>query len=153
MQEKLASVSRQEYLWYQFLLLVVYPWFAWWATSVTFLGIQFADSELWNMWIEKIRRGVLQVETDGELRFVEPSFAQRIQLLWTFRNFNVLPEHVLNQHERQLIGQLCQRSRPVRRGVDTAMPGPIIGILELNKSVASRKKAPQSTIAQTRNSA
>ncbi len=52
------------------------------------------------MWMQKIRRGVLQVETDGGLRFVEPSFGQRLQLLWTFRNFSVLSEHVLNQHER-----------------------------------------------------
>ena len=92
------------------------------------------------MWIEKIRRGVLQVEADGGLRLVEPSFGQRLQLLWTFRNFKVLSEDVLNQHERQLMGQLCQKSWPVRRGADTAISGPIIGILELNKSARPRKK-------------
>lgn len=118
-----------------------------------FSAFSFADSELWNMWIEKIRRGVLQVETDGELRFAEPSFTQRLQLLWTFRNFSVLPEHVLNQHERQLMGQLYQKSRPVQRGIETGMPGPIIGILELHKSVAPRKKPPRVAVVQTRNSA
>ena len=104
------------------------------------------------MWMQKIRRGVLQVETDGGLRFVEPSFGQRLQLLWTFRNFNILSEDVLNQHERQLIGQLCQKSRPVRNGVDTTLPGPIIGILELHKSAMLRKKAPQGASVSHRNS-
>jgi len=105
------------------------------------------------MWIEKIRRGVLQVETDGGLRFVKPSLGQRIQLLWTFRNFSVLPEDVLKPHERELVGELCLRSSPVRRGDDTAMAGPIIGILELNKPSVPRKKGPQSALASHRNSA
>ncbi len=105
------------------------------------------------MWIEKIRRGVLQLETDGGLRFVKPSFGQRLQLLWTFRNFTVLPEDVLNPHERQLMGRLCQRSCPVQRGTDAIMPGPIIGILELSKPEFARKKAPQNTLSSRRNSA
>ena len=105
------------------------------------------------MWIEKIRRGVLQLETDGGLRFVKPSFGQRLQLLWTFRNFNVLPEDVLNPHERQLMGRLCQKSRPLQRGTDTSIPGPIIGILELSKPGFARKKAPQSALRSRRNSA
>jgi hypothetical protein len=108
------------------------------------------------MWIQKIRRGVLQVETDAGLRYVEPSFGQRLQLLWTFRNFSILSEDVLNQHERQLMGELCKKSLPVRNGVDIAMPGPIIGILELNRSARSamlRKKATQSVNGTQRNSA
>jgi hypothetical protein len=56
------------------------------------------------MWIEKIRRGVLQVTTDAGLLYVQPSLLEKIQLLWTFRNFRVLPEEVLTQHERQFIG-------------------------------------------------
>jgi hypothetical protein len=107
------------------------------------------------MWIQKIRRGVLQVETDAGLRYVEPSFGQRLQLLWTFRNFNVLSEDVLNQHERQLVGELCRNLRPVRngRGIDATMPGPIIGILELNRSAMIRKKMPRSLDGAQRNSA
>jgi hypothetical protein len=108
------------------------------------------------MWIQKIRRGVLQVETDAGLRYVEPSFGQRLQLLWTFRNFSILSEDVLNQHERQLMGELCQKSRPVRNGVDAAMPGPIIGILELNRSAKAammRKRSAQSVNGARRNSA
>ena len=105
------------------------------------------------MWMEKIRRGVLQLETDGGLRFVKPSLGQRLQLLWTFRNFNVLPEDVLRPHERQLMVRLCQKSRPVRRGDDTAMPGPIIGILELGRPRFTTKKAPQSALTSRRNSA
>lgn len=105
------------------------------------------------MWMQKIRRGVLQVETDAGLRFVEPSFGQRLQLLWTFRNFNILSEDVLNQHERQLIGELCRNLRPVRNGTDATMRGPIIGILELHRSQMPGKKVPQGVNGARRNSA
>jgi hypothetical protein len=107
------------------------------------------------MWIQKIRRGVLQVETDAGLRYVEPSFGQRLQLLWTFRNFSILSEDVLNQHERQLMGELCRNLRPVRNGngMDGTMPGPIIGILELNRSAMMRKKTPHGVNGVHRNSA
>jgi len=57
---------------------------------------------------DKICRGVLAVETDCGVRYVQPSLCQRIRLLWTFRNFRGLPEEVLHRHERALIDSLCR---------------------------------------------
>ena len=66
------------------------------------------------MWMEKIRHGVLQISTDTGPRYVTPSFAERIQLLWMFRNFHILPQQVLSRHERQLIEMLCSEQRLAR---------------------------------------
>jgi hypothetical protein len=63
------------------------------------------------MWMEKIRHGVLQISTDSGPRYVAPSFVERIQLLWMFRNFQILPQQVLSRHERQLIEMLCTEER------------------------------------------
>lgn len=63
------------------------------------------------MWIEKIRRGVLQVSTDHGPRYVNPSLLERVQLVWMFRNFNILNPEVLNQHERTLVETLCAERR------------------------------------------
>lgn len=63
------------------------------------------------MLLEKIRRGVLHVATETGTHSIEPSLLEKLLLLWTFRNFRVLPEEVLTQSERQFIGQLCERSR------------------------------------------
>jgi hypothetical protein len=60
---------------------------------------------------EKIFRGVLAVQTDWGVRYVRPSLFERIQLLWTFRNFHLLPEEVLRRHERALIDSLCRSGR------------------------------------------
>lgn len=66
------------------------------------------------MWMEKIRHGVLQISTDTGPRYVAPSFVERIQLLWMFRNFHILPQQVLSRHERQLIEMLCTEQRLAR---------------------------------------
>jgi len=63
------------------------------------------------MLIEKICRGVLAVETQCGIRYVQPSLCQRIRLTWTFRNFRVLPESVLKRHERALIDSLCRNGK------------------------------------------
>jgi hypothetical protein len=63
------------------------------------------------MWMEKIRHGVLQISTDTGPRYVSPSFVERVQLLWMFRNFHILPQQVLSRHERQLIEMLCTEER------------------------------------------
>ena len=60
---------------------------------------------------EKLFHGVLAVETDWGVRYVYTSLLQRIRLLWTFRNFDVLPEAVLNRHERALIHSLCRSGK------------------------------------------
>jgi hypothetical protein len=63
------------------------------------------------MLIEKICRGVLAVETDYGVRYVQPSLLERIRLSWTFRNFRVLPESVLHRHERLLVESLCRNGK------------------------------------------
>jgi hypothetical protein len=84
------------------------------------------------MFMEKIRRGVLQIHiedaTDTDIRYVEPSLAERLQLLWTFRNFNILYEEILTAHERHLIAQLCAQERTSQVDPLTAC---IIGTVEL----------------------
>jgi hypothetical protein len=63
------------------------------------------------MLIDKICRGVLAVETDCGTRYIKPSLLERVRLTWTFRNFHVLPEEVLNRHERALIDSLCRKGK------------------------------------------
>ena len=83
------------------------------------------------MLIEKIRRGVLQVTTEAGTHYVEPSLLEKLLLLWTFRNFRVLPEEVLTEHERQFIGQLCERSRmQTALAGELAEPSCVIGTVD-----------------------
>jgi hypothetical protein len=83
------------------------------------------------MLIEKIRRGVLQVTSETGTHYVEPSLLEKLLLLWTFRNFRVLPEEVLTDHERQFIGQLCERSRMQKTELgDHADPDRVIGTVD-----------------------
>ena len=94
------------------------------------------------MWIEKIRRGVLQVSTDHGPRYVNPSLLERVQLVWMFRNFNILNPEVLTQHERGLIRVLCAERRllSARRA-----GGPerlcIIGMVEPEQAVERKRPA------------
>ena len=59
------------------------------------------------MWIEKLFAGVLRVLTPLGSRYIRPSLAQRIYLLWVFRHFHVLPLQVLTPRQRRLIDALC----------------------------------------------
>ena len=63
------------------------------------------------MWIEKIRHGVLEVQSENGLRYVRPSLGERIRLLWTFRNFQLLPHQVLNQRELALVAGLLESGK------------------------------------------
>ncbi len=63
------------------------------------------------MWMEKIRRGMLEVQTDSGLVYLRPSLGERVRLLWTFRNFQLLPQKVLNQRELTLVAALLQRGK------------------------------------------
>ncbi len=59
------------------------------------------------MILDKIRRGVLEVTNGGGARYYELSLPARLQLLWTFRNFTVLPEGVLSEGERRIVSRIC----------------------------------------------
>lgn len=68
---------------------------------------------------------------------VSPSFAERIYLLWTFRNFPRLPKEVLNRHQRELIERLG-RTAVVRQRAPVARTS-LIGAVENVELLPERK--------------
>ena len=88
------------------------------------------------MWLEKLFTGVLRVLTPLGARYIQPSFAQRIYLLWIFRNFNVLPLQVLTPRQRRVIDALCVEPRFVPLSESDGWEAPIIGILERRPPIA-----------------
>ena len=61
------------------------------------------------MWMEKLSHGVLRVLTPLGPRYLNPSFAQRLYLLWIFRNFDTLPVKVLSRRQQRRIDAMCAR--------------------------------------------
>ena len=59
------------------------------------------------MWLEKLSLGVLRVLTPLGPRYVNPSFVQRLYLLWIFRNFHTLPVKVLSPRQQKRIDMIC----------------------------------------------
>jgi hypothetical protein len=97
------------------------------------------------MLIDKICRGVLAVETDCGVRYVQPSLLERIRLLWAFRNFHLLPEEVLNRHERALIDALRRNGRVLaNRNGHGDLSLRCIGTVE--RSVPRPQPQPKSTV-------
>ena len=83
------------------------------------------------MWMEKLARGVLRVLTPLGPRYIEPSFWQKVQLLWIFRNFEVLPLQVLNARQQRLIDDLCAEQRFVALSHSLLVEdAPILGTVE-----------------------
>jgi hypothetical protein len=82
------------------------------------------------MWIEKLAGGVLQVDTPIGPRYVQPTFKQRLYLLWIFRNFPSLPQQVLRPAERRLIDRLWSENKFVSMSVMDAPNQPVIGTIE-----------------------
>ena len=82
------------------------------------------------MWIDKLADGVLQVETPIGSRYLQPSFLQRASLLWTFRNFDSLPQQVLSAREQRLIDELWRERRFVPVAPISGHEKPIIGKIE-----------------------
>jgi len=60
------------------------------------------------MWLEKLIRGMLRVQTPLGPRYVNPSFWQRLYLLWLFRNFPTLPVKVLSVRQQQRMERMCR---------------------------------------------
>jgi hypothetical protein len=88
------------------------------------------------MWMEKLSYGVLRVLTPLGPRYLNPSFWQRLYLLWIFRNFETLPVKVLSQRQQRRIESMCARYGFVsvlERGV---MDTPLLGTLEQRPPVA-----------------
>jgi hypothetical protein len=59
------------------------------------------------MWLEKLSHGVLRVLTPMGPRYVRPSLAERVYLLWVFRNFSTLPVKVLSERQQSWINRVC----------------------------------------------
>ena len=82
------------------------------------------------MWIEKLARGVLELDTPLGPRYVQPNLVQRAFLLWTFRNFFSLPQPVLRPWERRLIDRLLGEDRFLSLSAAGAVDRPVIGKVE-----------------------
>ena len=82
------------------------------------------------MWIEKLSRGVLELDTTIGPRYVEPNLLQRAYLIWTFRNFFSLPQQVLRPWELRLIDRLWGENRFVSLSAAGAPDKPVIGRIE-----------------------
>jgi len=82
------------------------------------------------MWIEKLARGVLELDTPIGPRYLQPNVVQRAYLLWTFRNFFSLPQPVLRPWERRLVDRLWDENRFVSLSVAGAVDRPVIGKIE-----------------------
>ena len=97
------------------------------------------------MWLEKLFTGVLRVLTPLGARYIQPSFAQRIYLLWIFRHFKVLPLQVLTSRQRRVIDALCVEPRFVPPTEKDGWEPSIIGTLERRPPAAPATNRPQVT--------
>lgn len=61
--------------------------------------------------LEKLTRGVLHVSFATGLSYVRPTFMERVRLVWLFRNFRILPYHVLPPRQKAWISTLCDGKR------------------------------------------
>jgi hypothetical protein len=89
------------------------------------------------MWMEKVFHGVLRVLTPLGPRYLNPSFAQRLYLLWIFRNFGTLPVKVLNPRQQRRIEAMCARRGFVSvLELDGLVDTPLLGTLEQRPPIA-----------------
>jgi hypothetical protein len=65
------------------------------------------------MLLNKLESGFLLFQTQQGLVAVEPSFWQRVYLLWTFRNFRQLSLPLLNPRQTALINSLFRQHAAV----------------------------------------
>ncbi len=93
------------------------------------------------MWMEKLFAGVLRVLTPLGPRYIRPSLAQRIYLLWVFRNFQVLPLQVLTRRQRRVIDELCVEPRFVSLTDPDGWEAPILGTLERRPPISQGSHA------------
>ena len=82
------------------------------------------------MLLDKLVDGVLQVESPIGPRYIRPTFLQRASLVWTFRNFESLPQAVLSGREQRMIDHLCREHRFVPAVGAAGSEMPVIGKIE-----------------------
>jgi hypothetical protein len=94
------------------------------------------------MWIDKLSDGVLCVLTPLGPRYIKPTFAQRVYLLWIFRHFQTLPLQVLSARQQNLVARLYAAQRFV--GLSQAHEdAPILGTLERRPPVEATALPPR----------
>jgi hypothetical protein len=82
------------------------------------------------MW-EKLAGGVLRVVTPLGPRYINPSFLQRVYLVWIFRHFATLPHQVLRSRQQKMIDRLCTSHASVsRRPLNGGEEAPLVGTVE-----------------------
>jgi hypothetical protein len=97
------------------------------------------------MWMEKLSLGVLRVLTPLGPRYLNPSFVQRLYLLWIFRNFKTLPVKVLSLRQQRRIEAMCARHGFVSvLEPNGLMDTPLLGTLEQRPPVASPRQPDRS---------
>ena len=74
----------------------------------------------------KIRTVLVELRTSVGPVYAQPSFWERLYLLWIFRNFRCLPREVLGHRQRRLVDKLCRTA--VRQ--PSIAHSAIIGIVE-----------------------
>jgi len=106
-------------------------WFK--ATEKTNIKVTFT------MWLEKLSFGVLRVRTPLGPRYVNPSFLQRLYLLWIFRNFQTLPVKVLSPAQQKRIDRICAQHGFVSLLELNELAAPaILGTLEQRPPIESK---------------
>ncbi|HLB87239.1 MAG TPA: hypothetical protein VJK29_06270 [Terriglobales bacterium] len=95
------------------------------------------------MWMEKLLDGVLRVLTPLGPRYIKPSFAHRIYLLWIFRHFRMLPLQVLTRRQQRLIETLCAEQRFVSLSANGWEEAPILGTVERRPPVEVETPPPR----------
>jgi hypothetical protein len=100
------------------------------------------------MLIEKLAAGVVEVQTPIGPRYLIPTFAQRVYLLWMFRNFAILPHAVLSRRQQRLIDRMCGEQRfasvPYVDGMNDL---PVIGTVERRPLIAVDSLPPRRPVA------
>jgi hypothetical protein len=100
------------------------------------------------MWLEKLSSGVLRVLTPLGPRYLNPSVAQRLYLIWVFRHFETLPVKVLSSRQRRMIEFMCANNQFVSldMGLDET---PLLGTLEQRPPVPAAV-APRRSVSSVR---
>jgi len=110
------------------------------------------------MLIEKLARGVLELDTPVGPRYLQPNFFERAFLMWTFRNFFSLPQQVLRTSEAELIDRLLNENRFIPRSSIGVQDRPVIGRIErrspaLAEALPPRKPAASAVAEPSREAA
>ena len=104
------------------------------------------------MWIEKLWEGVLRVLTPLGPRYLQPTFLQRVYLLWIFRNFQTLPVKVLTPFQLRFIESMSQKQGFAQSSLRGFEDMPVLGTLEERPSAdsanASTSRRPSTSVTE-----